>query len=167
MEIHPAMDIGSGKGYPSAALSNFGPQGFVFDEVEVASREGILQALKFDKEHIQVEVCKLVGRAAKKRGQDRNSAWKQKQTLWWKGVAYPRKSDEYQRLLDRIYIEITKQNEKFRNALIASGDAVLIHTIGRNSEADTVLTQREFCRRLTALRRLIKAGVDLETVTEL
>jgi hypothetical protein len=167
MEITSAMDIGSGKGYPSSALSNFAPQGFIFDGVEVASREGILQALKFDKPHIQVEVCKLVGIGAKKRGSDRNVAWKSRQTLWWNGVTYGRKSVEYQRLLDRIFIEITKQNEKFRSALIASGDAVFTHTIGRNSESDTVLTQREFCRRLTALRKLLKTGADLEKITEL
>lgn len=161
------MDIGSGKGYPSAALSNFAPQGFVFDDVEVASREGLLQAFKFDKPHIQVEVCKLIGKGAKKRGSDRNTAWKTRQTLWWNGVVYKRQDDAYQQLLDRMFIEITKQNEKFRNALIASGDAVFTHTIGRNSECDTVLTQREFCRRLMALRKLLKDGVDLEKVTSL
>lgn len=161
------MDVGSGKGYPASALSNFAPQGFIFDGVEVASREGLLQAFKFDKVHIQVEVCKLVGMAAKKRGQDRNTAWKTKQTLWWSGVAYGRKSDEYQSLLDRLFIEITKQNEKFRSALLASGDSVLTHNIGRNSEADTVLTTREFCRRLMAVRKLLKAGADLEKITEL
>ena len=31
------MDIGSGNGYPSAALSNFAPHPFVLDGVEIAS----------------------------------------------------------------------------------------------------------------------------------
>jgi predicted NAD-dependent protein-ADP-ribosyltransferase YbiA (DUF1768 family) len=41
------MDILSGSGYPSGALSNFAPHPFVFDGVQVASMEGLLQAFKF------------------------------------------------------------------------------------------------------------------------
>ena len=37
------MDIGSGNGYPSGALSNFSPHPFVFDGVECNSMEGLLQ----------------------------------------------------------------------------------------------------------------------------
>ena len=36
------MDIGSKSGYPSSALSNFAPHAFVFDGVECASLEGLL-----------------------------------------------------------------------------------------------------------------------------
>ena len=97
------MDIGSKSGYPSSALSNFAPHAFVFDGVECASLEGLLQSFKFDKQHIQVEVCKLVGLAAKLRGKPRNKAWKSKQTLWWKGLPIDRHGDEYQNLLDMIY----------------------------------------------------------------
>jgi predicted NAD-dependent protein-ADP-ribosyltransferase YbiA (DUF1768 family) len=41
------MDIGSGSGFPSAALSNFAPHPFVIDGVECNSMEGFLQSLKF------------------------------------------------------------------------------------------------------------------------
>ena len=54
------MDIGSGNGYPSGALSNFSPHPFVFDGVKCNSMEGLLQSFKFDKEHVQAEICKLV-----------------------------------------------------------------------------------------------------------
>lgn len=47
------MDIGSGKGYPSSALSNFSPHPFVLDGVEIASMEGFLQSLKFSNIEIQ------------------------------------------------------------------------------------------------------------------
>lgn len=152
------MDIGSGKAYPSNALSNFSPHPFVFDGVEVNSMEGLLQSFKFDKIHIQREVCKLVGFAAKRRGFARNRAWKSKQTLWWNGVEFPRDSDEYQKLLDGIYIEMAKQNQGFRNAIIASGDAVLTHSIGRSNIHETVLTEREFCSRLHMVRDMINSG---------
>ncbi len=66
------MNIGSGSGYPSSALSNFSPHPFVFDGVECASMEGLLQSFKFDKPHIQNEVCKLVGKGAKFRGKKRS-----------------------------------------------------------------------------------------------
>ena len=70
------MNIGSGNGYPADSLSNFHPHRFEFDGVECSSMEGLLQSFKFDKPHIQVEVCKLTGKAAKFRGQKRNKAWK-------------------------------------------------------------------------------------------
>jgi predicted NAD-dependent protein-ADP-ribosyltransferase YbiA (DUF1768 family) len=145
------MDIGSKSGYPAGALSNFSPHPFVFDGVECASMEGLLQSFKFDKEHIQVEVCKLVGLKAKRRGQKRNRAWKQAQTLWWKGVAYPRKSDEYQQLLDRAF-DALATNEGFQRALLASGTATLTHSMGRSKKADTCLTTAEFVSRLTRIR---------------
>jgi hypothetical protein len=97
------MDIGSGNGYPSGALSNFSPHPFVFDGVECNSMEGLLQSFKFDKEHVQAEICKLVGKAAKFRGKKRNRAWKSVQKLWWKGVAMDRHGPEYQSLLDRAH----------------------------------------------------------------
>lgn len=146
------MDIGSGSRYPSSALSNFSPHAFVFDDVPCGSMEGLLQSFKFDKEHVQVEVCKLVGLAAKYRGKKRNKAWKSRQTLWWKGVAYDRHGTAYQDLVDRAYRAMFEQNDAFRRALQASHPAALTHSMGCNKESDTVLTEREFCSRLMALR---------------
>lgn len=145
------MDIKSGCGYPASALSNFAPHAFVFDGVHCASMEGLLQAFKFEKEHIQVEVCKLVGLAAKRRGKSKK--WFTNQTLYWKGVAYKRDSKEYQDLLDRAYQALCDQNEGFRKALLATHNAVLQHSIGRSKQSETVLTKTEFCSRLMNLRR--------------
>jgi hypothetical protein len=47
------------------------------------------------------------------------------------------------------------QNEGFRRALAATGRAFLQHSIGRTNPSETVLTQREFCSRLMALRDLL------------
>ena len=161
------LDVGSKSSYPAGDLSNFTAFKFTFDDVECASMEGWLQALKFDKEHIQVEVCKLTGIKAKQRGKERNNHWKQKQGLWWKGEFFPRKSEEYQRLLDRAYLELAKANEKYRQAILDTGDLILTHHIGRSSESETVLTQNEFCSRLMKLRKLLKIGTDLNTVRKL
>lgn len=148
------MDIRSGCGYPGSALSNFAPHKFTLDGIDCASMEGLLQSLKFDKEHIQVEVCKLVGREAKYRGKERNNAWRRVQTLWWKGKAMKRKSKEYQQFLDRAYTAMLNQSESFRKALMATGNAVITHSIGRSKESETILTEREFCSRLMMLRNI-------------
>lgn len=145
------MDIGSKLGYPASALSNFAPHPFVFDGVECSSMEGLLQAFKFDKTHIQIEICKLVGICAKRRGQKRNKTWKRVQKLWWQGKEYDRRGDEYQKLLDRAFGALA-QNTSFQKALLATDNSSLTHSIGKSKKTDTVLTEREFCSRLEQIR---------------
>ena len=147
------MDIGSGSGYPSCALSNFAPHPFVIDGVECASMEGFLQSLKFSNPDMQKEVCKLVGKAAKFKG--KNKKWFLTQTLYWQGKEYKRNSKEYQDLLDRAYNELSK-NTGFKKALLATGDATLTHSIGKTRISETVLTRQEFCSRLLLIREKLK-----------
>ena len=111
------MDIGSGNGYPSAALSNFAPHPFEIDGVSCASMEGFLQSLKFESIDMQRYVCTLVGKAAKKKGRNKN--WRQKQELYWNGKIYKRNSDEYQNLLNRAY-NCLYENSGFYKALIST-----------------------------------------------
>ena len=146
------MDIGSGSGYPSAALSNFAPHPFIIDGVECASMEGFLQSLKFSSPDMQKEVCKLVGKAAKFKGKKKK--WWKTQTLYWQGQEIDRHSQEYQSLLDRAYVALA-QNDGFRRALLATGTAVLTHSIGKSNPSETVLTKAEFCGRLMRLREQI------------
>lgn len=143
------MDIGSHNGYPSGALSNFAPHPFEIDGIKCNSMEGFLQSLKFSNPEMQEYVCTLVGMAAKRKGHGKN--WYRTQTLYWRGQPIKRDSEEYQILLNRAYNALYK-NEGFRNALAATKQATLTHSIGKNKITDTVLTTREFCSRLTALR---------------
>ncbi len=143
------MNIGSGSGYPASSLSNFTPHPFVIDGVECASMEGFLQALKFSNPDMQVEVCKLVGRAAKFKGKKKN--WYRTQTLYWRGQEFEREGQPYQDLLDNAFTQLNK-NTKFRKALLATGKATLTHSMGNKDPKKTVLTTREFCSRLTMLR---------------
>jgi hypothetical protein len=133
------VDIGSNAGYPARNLSNFHGYRFVFDDVGCNSMEGLVQAFKHDKFHIQMEICKLVGLAAKRRGQRRNKNWKRVQRLWWKGVEYDRHGEEYQQLLDRAFDALAK-NPEFRRSLLATGNVPLTHAIGKSNPHDTVLT---------------------------
>ena len=144
------MDIGSGRDYPASALSNFAPHPFVLDDVEIASMEGSLQSLKFSNMDMQVEVCKLAGRKAKFRGKGKK--WQTTGTLWWCGQEVNRFSQDYQDLLDRAYEAMFTQSQSAQSALLASRDAVLTHSIGKNKQTDTILTTQEFCSRLTRIR---------------
>ena len=147
------MDIGSGSGFPSATLSNFAPHPFVIDGVECNSMEGFLQSLKFSNPEMQKEVCKLVGKAAKFKGKKKK--WWRTQTLWWLGVEIARDSEEYQNLLDRAF-DALAQNSGFRAALLATGNSVLTHSIGKTKITETVLTRQEFCSRLTKIREELR-----------
>lgn len=149
------MDIGSGTGWPSAALSNFTPHPFTIDGVECASMEGFLQSLKFKEPDMQVEVCKLVGKAAKFKGKKKK--WWRTQTLYWQGQEFKRSSQEYQDLLDRAF-DALAQNTGFQKALLATGKATLTHSIGKSKETETVLTKQEFCSRLTKIRDNLQKG---------
>lgn len=156
------MNIQGGNGWPSSALSNFAGHGFIFDGIDCASMEGLLQSFKFDKAHIQVEVCKLIGKAAKFRGKARNKAWRQRQSLWWKGCQISRHSVEYKRLLWAAYCAMFQQSAGFRDALMATKGMTLTHTIGSSDASYTVLTEREFVGILTRLRdKGVDSGGDL------
>lgn len=147
------MDIGSGSGFPSAALSNFAPHPFVFDGVECNSMEGLLQSFKFSNPEMQREVCKLVGKQAKFKGKKKK--WFKTQTLFWQCKEFKRDSEEYQELLDRAF-DALSTNEGFKRALLATGHSTLTHSIGKTKQSETVLTRTEFCSRLTAIRERLQ-----------
>jgi len=144
------MDIGSGTGYPSSALSNFAPHPFEIDGVKCNSMEGFLQSLKFKNPEMQEHVCTLVGREAKFKGKKKN--WYVTQALWWRGIEINRHSQKYQDLLDRAYNALF-QNSGFKKALLATMDSSLTHSIGKSDAHRTILTKQEFCSRLLKLRK--------------
>jgi len=150
------MDIKSGCGYPASSLSNFAPHPFVIDGVECNSMEGFLQSLKFENPSFQKYVCTLVGVQAKYKGKKKK--WWVKQQLYWQGETYARDSQEYQELLDKAYLALA-QNVGFRKALLATGDAKLNHSIGKNKTTETILTKQEYCSRLMKIRNMLKQGV--------
>jgi len=149
------VDIRSSSSYPGGALSNFSPHPFVFHGFKVNSMEGFLQGLKFKSPEMQQHVFTLVGMCAKKKGI--NKKWFRKQELYFQGIFISRHSQEYQNLLDEAYEAMFSQNKKARKALLATKGATLKHSIGKSDPHKTVLTEREFCSRLTKIRdRIIK-----------
>lgn len=147
------MNIGSGNGFPEANLSNFHPHKFYVDGILCNSMEGFLQSLKFSNTEMQKHVCSLVGIMAKRKGAKKK--WWKTQTLYWQGKEINRHSQEYQDLLDKAFAALAK-NEAFQRALLASGKAVLKHTIGKTDSTKTVLTRSEFCGRLMRIRNSLR-----------
>ena len=155
------MDVGSNGSYPCNALSNFAAHEFYLDGVRCASMEGFLQSLKFENPAMQEHICSLIGIGAKRAGQEKN--WQKHQKLFWRGQVYPRRSREYQMLLDRAYLALYT-NQGFRAALKAAGDAVFTHSVGKRKEGETVLTIREFCSRLNMLRDKMRSEEDIDLI---
>lgn len=143
------IDIYSSNEGAAGALSNFAAHAFTFEGVACASMEGLLQAFTHADTARQREVCALVGIEAKEAA---NAGWRSEQTLHWQGKIFDRASGNYQSLLDRAYSALFMQNADFRQALAATGSAVLTHKNGGQDPQATLLTEEEFCSRLMNLR---------------
>ena len=144
-----AVNISSRAAGPAGRLSNYTPRSFIFDGVPCASLEGVLQSFKCPDAERQAEICMLAGGWAKKAGSAYD--WKSDQLLYWKGEAYPRRSEAYQRLLDRLYDAVYEQDAAFRDDLHALAGKKLDHRMGQSNPAETVLTRHEFVFRLMQL----------------
>lgn len=112
-----------------------------------------MQSLKFENPDMQAQVCTLVGKKAKFKGKKKK--WWRDQTLYWCGIPIKRDSKEYQELLDRAF-DALSENASFRRALLATNNATLTHSIGKNKITETVLTRQKFCQRLTKIRERLK-----------
>ena len=150
------IDIYSKAEYPANVLSNFADNSFWIDGVFCSSMEGFLQSLKVRNIRRQKRICLFIGIDAKKAPfWYENIRWKLTGTLYWKGEAINRFSDKYQRLLDKAYDQLFK-NEKFRKALLDSSGYNLRHSIGKHNARKTVLTEYEFITRLNRFRAKLK-----------
>lgn len=145
-----ALDIHSKGEWPTNMLSNFYPHNFTFDGIRCGSLEGFLQSLKTNDLEEQIQICALSGKEAKSHSTD---TWKQDQTIYWKGQSYYRQGDKYIMLLHRAYRAALEQCKSFRDALAATDNVCLFHTIGNPNACDTILTENELCSILEDLRR--------------
>jgi len=144
-----AIDIKSQAPGAIGRLSNYTARRFVFDGISCGSLEGVLQSLKCPDPQKQVEICALAGGEAKHAGSLYD--WKAEQTLYWQGQTFPRQSDEYQRLLDRLYLAVYEQDEGFRRDISEIKGKNVDHRMGLSDPEKTVLTRQEFVQRLKGL----------------
>ena len=143
------LDIRSNGMYPSNVLSNLCSNGFRFEGMVCSSMEGFLQSLKQQDRDKQRQICSMKGGNARKRSV---TSWQTDQIVWWRGQAYDRQGEEYQKLIRRAYQEMFDQSERFRTALMQTRGLTLTHTSGETSPFKTILTAQEFCTILTELR---------------
>ena len=144
-----AIDIRSHAPDVAGRLSNYTERHFIFDGIQCGSIEGVLQSFKCPDSGKQEEICALSGGWAKRAGSQYE--WKEKQMLYWKGQAFPRRSQEYQYLLDRLYLSVYEQDESFRNDLLALRGKRIDHRMGLSNPSETVLSRHEFIFRLQRL----------------
>lgn len=145
-----AIDIHSKGKWPSKALSNLYPHRFKIDGVWCASMEGFLQSLKTTSMTEQKEICRLTGKEAKMFSTDN---WKTDQTLYWNGGrGIKRDSAQFQALVRKAYRAMFEQCPEFYEALKATGNKQLFHSIGNPLQNDIILTEKELCDILTELR---------------
>ena len=148
------IDIYSEGEYPANVLSNFSPNNFVLDGIQCASMEGFLQSLKFWSKKKQLSICRLSGKEAKCSADVFvNIRWKLFQSLQWQGKRYKRNSTEYTLLITRAF-DALSTNTAFCQALIATNDEKLQHSIGKHNKKDTILTEEEFIAQLYRLRKI-------------
>ncbi len=152
MKMTSILDLGSRNGGLGKALSNFAAYGFVMDGVQCGGIEGWLQSLKFEGLEEQEMVAVLVGYKAYKIGQIGNKDWRAAQTLWWRGVAYPRLSRQYHTLVERAYDACYEQNPAFGQALFDTGFDMMTHVIGNHDPTMTTLTEWEYIYNMYRLR---------------
>ena len=143
------LDIRSNGLYPSNVLSNLCSNGFRFDGVVCGSMEGFLQSLKQQEKNKQLQICQMKGGNARKHSV---TSWQTDQIVWWKGQAYDRQSEEYQKLIRRAYQAMFDQSERFRAALMQTRGITLIHSSGESNPFKTILTEDELCTILTEMR---------------
>lgn len=145
------IDIYSKGEYPSNVLSNFYPNEFIFDGVKCCSMEGFLQSLKYKNTKKQQKICTLSGKEAKKKGKYK-FLWKLTGNIHWQGKKIKRTSSVYKNLIKNAY-EALSQNQEFLNAIKATDNKTLIHSIGSHDERKTILTEKEFIDCLNYIRK--------------
>lgn len=145
------IDIHSKGSFPSNVLSNFHESKFTLDGIQINSMEGFLQSLKTSDINLQNKICQLTGKFAKQAGEDLALQFDHK-TVFWQGKIIDRFSEDYDNLLQRAYRAKFDQDLLFRSALEATKDKTLIHSIGKHSKEETILTEEEFINLLNHLR---------------
>jgi predicted NAD-dependent protein-ADP-ribosyltransferase YbiA (DUF1768 family) len=148
------IDIHSKSKGLAGKLSNFTNRQFIFDGIKCECLEGPIQSFKFEDPEIQKQICKLSGREAKIKGQERNEDWQSTQTVWWLGKSYARDSKDFWELLKRLFLTVYSLEEHKKDLLATKGE-LLVHSIGGKSQKDTVLTESEFCFLLMLTREAL------------
>ena len=137
------------KGSLSKLLSNLYPYEFSFRGFNLKSIEAFFQGIKFKDSVIQQAVFAYSGTDAYHIQAASSYSWKETGYVYWQGQALKRDSMEYDLLVDEVYVSAL-QNPLYRQAL-KNATKPIIHSVGKISKSETVLTRYEFERQINSL----------------
>jgi len=135
-------------------LSNLFPYEFTFRGRKVQSIEGVLQGIKFPNKKMQNLVLDYSRTDACHIKYASDYDWRKTGILYWQGEPMDRFSAFYEDFLLELFVSAI-QNPLYRQALL-NVDRLLIHSIGKEDNEETVLTRYEFEKMLNALVQYLK-----------
>ena len=138
----------------SKTLSNLFPYTFNFRGKQLKSIEGFFQGIKFKDINMQNMVLEYSGLPALNIKIASDYDWKKEGNIYWQGQAINRFSEEYDNLIDELYISAI-QNPLYRNVL-KKCDKYILHEIGSLNKEDSVFTRYEFEKQLNCLKDFLK-----------
>ena len=142
------------KGPFSKVLSNLFPYEFVFDGKHLSSIETFFQGIKIKDKDTQEYIFKYSGLDSNNIKVASDFNWKESGIVHWQGKAIKRNSEEYDNLVDELYISAI-QNPLYRNVL-KNANKPIIHSIGETNKEETVFTRYEFEYMLNCLVAFLK-----------
>lgn len=135
-------------------LSNLFPYEFEFRGKKLQSIEAFFQGIKFKDIEMQNLIFNYSGLTSNYVKICSDQDWKENGILYWQGEGFDRYSQEYEDLVDELYISAI-QNPLYRNAL-KKCNKLIIHTMGAKEKSETVFTRYEFEKQLNCLKEFIK-----------
>lgn len=145
------INVGFKAGGVSSELSNLYPHEFEFKGRTVGSAEGIFQGIKFKDKDEQSEILKLSGMEALNSKERLSEPWQQERLLYWQGEPMNRYQRPYERFIDGVYEGLLKNQNFVRALREVPKETYILHSIGKGSPKETVLTRCEFERELNML----------------
>lgn len=138
--------------WPGNILSNFSNTPFVIDGINCTCAESFIQSLKISSIGQQKEFCSFEGQQAWETGSKFTEQVIRTGTGWWLGKTYKLHSPEHFALVKRGLVAKFSQSDVARQALLASGSAILTHDYGHPPGKKQSLPVDVFCRIVTDIR---------------
>ena len=142
------------KGPHAKVLSNLFPYKFEFRGKQLSSIESFFQGAKFKDVEMQNYVLEYSGLDSNRIKVASDYNWRLTGKLYWQGKPVDRFSQEYDDLLDELYISAI-QNPLYRNVL-KKCDRYILHAMGETEKTETVFTRYEFEKQLNCLKDFLK-----------
>ncbi|MBQ8042955.1 MAG: hypothetical protein IJ272_02240 [Clostridia bacterium] len=145
----------------SSVLSNLFPHKFlfytktrpgIFDDTHCLSMESFLQSLRVKEASFQKYICENYSGPMVQKLKVCLRDWREDGYLYWNGIAINRDSLTYHELITTAYDCLFESNPIFRECVLPKFKGVhLIHSIGKDYESETLLTESEFRYQLNRL----------------